>query len=332
MPLHDTSYRHWDGVHLGVWRRRLVIAQNALGLCAQHKLMRSLVVMCWMAGLGAAGVLFMTGQLLVPDSLMVTWLSTLNPQLRALGDTLTSWLGQHPEISVRATQDVLFYFFSIYLLLPVSIFALGMALPSLITRDLASNAIIIYSSKAINRGDYLLGKAAAVMGLLSLTWLGPVCGAWFFGNLLAPDWRFFWHARVALIHILTFGPAAMALLALLALGVSAISSHERATVGLWFMWWIVGGMLAPIAIHTQPWLRHLSFNYNLEQLALAIFAPGEEIHVAQENIPILGNLLGGISPRTMEALNSPTVAGSAFTLIIMLACAAFILHRRVKPE
>jgi len=28
MPLHDTSYKHWEGVHLGVWQRRLVIARN----------------------------------------------------------------------------------------------------------------------------------------------------------------------------------------------------------------------------------------------------------------------------------------------------------------
>ena len=63
----------------------------------------------------------------------------------------------------------------------------------LITRDLASNAIIIYASKAVSRGDYLLGKFATAFGLLVLTWLGPVCAAWFVGNLLAPDWRFFWH-------------------------------------------------------------------------------------------------------------------------------------------
>ena len=65
-----------------------------------------------------------------------------------------------------------------------------MAIPLLITRDLACNAIVIYSSKAVTRGDYLLGKFATAFGLLALTWLGPVCAAWFVGNLLAPDWTF----------------------------------------------------------------------------------------------------------------------------------------------
>jgi hypothetical protein len=30
MPLHDTSYQHWDGVHLGLWRRRGGLAMIAL--------------------------------------------------------------------------------------------------------------------------------------------------------------------------------------------------------------------------------------------------------------------------------------------------------------
>ena len=56
---------------------------------------------------------------------------------------------------MRTTQNVLFYYFCINLM-RLSIFALGMAMPLLITEHLASNAIIIYSSKAVSRGDYLL--------------------------------------------------------------------------------------------------------------------------------------------------------------------------------
>ena len=41
---------------------------------------------------------------------------------------LTTWLEQHPEISVRVTQNVLFCYFCIYLM-RASIFALGMAIP-----------------------------------------------------------------------------------------------------------------------------------------------------------------------------------------------------------
>ena len=331
MPLHDIHYKHWEGVHQGLWHRRFVIAQNGLTACLRNKWLRHIVVLCWGTALTMTAVLFIVGQLLVADSIVVQWVGNFNPMLQGFVKMLTTWLEQHPEISVRTTQNVLFYFFCTYLL-RASIFILGMAMPMLITRDLASQAIIIYSSKAVSRGDYLLGKFAAAFGLLALAWLGPVCAAWFMGNLLTPDWRFFWHARAALGHTLLFGLCSLTLLSLLALGVSAVSGKEKSTAALWYIWWIVGGVVAPIAQQTQPWLQHLSFNYNLNQLALAIFEPGKDITTMQDNIPMLGDMLRGIRPETMTALNSPTTWGAGGWSLLMIGLAAVILHKRVKPE
>ncbi len=331
MPLHDTHYQHWDGVHLGVWSRRLAIARNGLTACLRNKWLRQVVVLCWCAALVMTALLFFVGQLLVADSIVVQWVGNFNPQLQSFVHMFTTWLEQHPEISVRTTQNVLFYFFCAYLMRG-GIFILGMAMPMLITRDLASSAIIIYSSKAVSRGDYLLGKFSAAFGLLALAWLGPICTAWFMGNLLAPDWKFFWHARAALGHALFFGLASMTLMSVLALGVSAVSTKEKSTAALWYIWWIVGGVVAPIAQHTQPWLQHLSFNYNLNQLALAIFRPGDSIALAQENIPILGNMLGSIPADTMAAFNAPTTWGAVGWSLAMIVAAALILRQRVKPE
>ena len=331
MPLHDIHYQHWDGVHLGLWRRRIAIAQNGLTACLRNKWLRHVVVLSWGTTLVMTALLFMVGQLLVADSIVVQWIGNFNPGLQSFAKMLTTWLEQHPEISVRTTQNVLFYFFCTYLL-RASIFILGMAMPMLITRDLASNAIIIYSSKAVSRGDYLLGKFSTAFGLMALAWLGPICAAWFMGNLLTPDWRFFWHARAALGHILLYGLVSMTLLSLLALGVSAISSKEKSTTALWYIWWIVGGVVAPIAEHTQPWLQHLSFNYNLNQIALAIFQPGQDITTAQENIPMLGEMLRNIPANTMSALSSPTTWGAVGWSLLMVGLAAIVLHKRVKPE
>ena len=331
MPLHDASYKHWDGVHLGIWNRRLAITKNGLTACLQNKLTRHLVVICWLAALIMSGILFLVGQLLVSDSIVVQWVGNFNPQLQIFAQLLTSWLEQHPDISVRATQNILFYYFSINLM-RFSIFALGMALPLLVTRDLASNAIIIYSSKAISRGDYFLAKFATAFGLIALAWLGPVCAAWFVGNLLAPDWRFFWHARAALGHVLLYGLSSMGILSLLALGVSAISAKEKSTTAFWFVWWILGGVLTPIAMQTKPWLRHLSFSFNLEQIALAVFRIGDDLKTTQDNIPILGDMLRKISVRTIEGLSSPTIGGALFAILLMLSLAVRVIQKRVKPE
>jgi hypothetical protein len=205
-------------------------------------------------------------------------------------------------------------------------------LPLLVTRDLASKAIIIYASKALNRSDYFLGKFCTAFGLLSLTWLGPVCAAWFLGNLVAPDWRFFWHSRAALGHALVYGISSLVVLSLLALGVSALSSKEKSTPVFWYLWWILGGVVGPIAAQTQPWLRHVSFKYNLDQLALAVFRPGEDIRIAQENIPLLGDMLRNIPRDALAALSAPALTGALLGLAVMVAVAASILNRKVKPE
>jgi ABC-2 type transport system permease protein len=331
MPLHDVNYQHWTGTHLGIWARRWVIARNGLAACLNNKAIRNFVVLCWMLALTMSGVLFMVGQLLVADSVVVQWVGKLNPQLQSFAQMLTQWLEDHPEISVATTQNVLFYFFSTYLM-PISIFVLGLAMPSLITRDLASNAILVYSSKAVTRGDYLLGKFCTAFGLLTMTWLGPECAAWFLGNLLGPDWRFFWHARAALWHGLVFTLSSMVILSALALGVSAASSREKATPAIWFMWWILGGVIQPIALNARPWLSHLSFSYNLRQIGLSTFGLGDNLKTAQDSVPILGQMLSKISTPTRDALSHATLGGSVVALAVMLAVGAIIIRKRVKPE
>ena len=332
MPLHDISYQHWEGTHVGIWGRRLVIARNGLTACLQNKWMRYLVVVCWMAALAMTAFLFLIGQLLVADSVVVQWVGTFNPQLQSFAHMLTSWLEQHPEISVHTSQNLLFYYFCIYLLTPLSVFALGMAMPLLITRDLASNAVIIYSSKAVSRGDYLLGKFATAFGLMTLTMLGPMCAAWFVWNLLAPDWRFFWHSRAVLGHVLIYALSAMCILSLLALGVSAIARKEKATPAFWFMWWILGGSIAGIASHTRPGLRHVSFNFNLDQIATAVFRPGSDIQTAQENIPVFGNVFRNLIGEYLVELKAPPIWGALLALLLLIGVAVFIINKRVKPE
>ena len=331
MPLYEAHYQHWEGEHTGIWTRRAVIARNGLTAVLRTKSLRFVATACWISALVMGALLFFIGQLLVPGSMVEQWVATMNSQLQSFFDLLRSWLQYHPEISVGTTQNVLFYFYCTYLL-RLGIFALGMTLPMLITRDLASSAIMIYSSKAITRFDYLLGKFCTAFGVLALTFLGPVCVAWFVGNLLAPDWNFFWQARVPIFHVLVFGLSASVVLSLLALGVSAISSREKATPAIWFTWWVLGFAIQNIALHTLPWLRHVSFGYNLSQIALGTFKIGADLKTAQDSIPIFGDMLRNVPPETRAALDDPTMIGSLVGLALMLVGAALVIRKRVASE
>ncbi|MBI4657505.1 MAG: hypothetical protein HY735_01440 [Verrucomicrobia bacterium] len=331
MPLHDVHYQHWEGQHLGIWHRRAVIAKQGLKACLQVKWMRYIVTLCWAGALLQVIVLFFLGQLLVPDSLIVQWLGNLNPRLQNIARGLMTWLAEHPEVSVRTTYNLLFYYFTSNLV-TFTFIAIALAIPHLITRDLSSNAIVVYASKAIGWFDYLLSKLATIFGLMILTWLGPVCVAWFVGNLLSTHWHFFWHSRVALFHVLAYAISSMMVLSILALGISAVSSKARTTVSLWMVLWLLGNALVPIALQTKPWLKHLSLEHNLQQIALTVFHLKEDFQIAQNNIPLLGQLLRGLRDQRSFALENPESAGALIGIGVLVALSLIVIARKVKPE
>ena len=331
MTLHRSSYKHWEGGHLGIWRRRGVIAANGLKMCLQSKWLRHLIMVSWVAALLQTAILFLLGQLLVKDSLMVKWLANLNPQLQNFARGLVGWLELHPELSIRATYNILFFYFATYLV-NFTLLGLAVCLPHLITRDLASKAIIIYASKAVSRLDYLLGKLGTLFGLMFLTWLGPLCAAWFFGNLLSPDWHFFWHSRAALGNTLLYVIPGMTVLSFLALAASAISEGEKVTVNLWVAWWLLGNGLVGLAAVTRPWLKFLSFTYDLKQISLSIFRLKNDLQVAEDNLPILGMMLRNFNREKSSIFQPPHLAGAIIALVIMLFLAAWLINRRLKPE
>jgi hypothetical protein len=240
---------------------------------------------------------------------------------------LTVWLEQHPEISVPTAQNLIFYNFNL-LYLTVGLLAVTLAIPHLITRDLSSNAIIVYASKAVNRLDYLAGKLGILLGVLSLVWLGPLMTAWFVGNLLAPDWHFFWHARVPLLNSLLFVGCAMLALSLLGLAASAISSKEKAAVGFWLMLWLVGNAFVPIGQRHQPWLQHLSFHHNLKQIAEAIHQPKADLERARDEIPVLGDILSRTAHRQLRNWRPPRTRPAGLALgIAAIGSGVFLLQR-----
>jgi hypothetical protein len=50
-----------------------------------------------------------------------------------------------------------------------------------------------------------------------------------------------------------------------------------------------------------------------------------------DSIPILGNILR-MRDTTRTALETPHIGGTCLALLVMLSLAAWIVHKRVKPE
>ncbi len=332
MPLVDSGYHEYEGSYRGVWYRRAVITSAGLRACLANPWMKRLVTLAWTFVLVQVTALFFIGQLLVEDSFVFGLLDGMSGFWQGIFGGIKDWLFDRPEESVHFVYNFLFFQFATKISF-VSFIALAIAIPNLITTDLASRALLVYSSKAVNRFDYLIGKFGIALGLLSILWLGPVILAWTFGNLLAPDWKFFAYSRDALVNSVLYVVVSMTILSLVALGISAISSKEKSTGAAWILIWLFGNAFIPIGRNTAAWLQNLSISHNIDQLALYFFKLRQDLFSAADAIPMLGQVFDRMG-RRLEPLfmREAELGGAAVALGVMVLTAAVIVWRRVKPE
>jgi len=288
----EQQYRRWEGSHEGIWRRRWVIAGGMLQGCLRGKWLQRLVAGCWIAALGQVILLFFYSQLVDSTSAVADWLGADDEGFAMLVFSLEMLIKQNPELAVSVPWKIVFGFYSLMLFWPTML-VLTIAVPRIISADLSSNAIVLYASKAVSRWDYLFGKLGAVAGLIILTWVGPILFAWLGGNLLAPSWKFFWLTREALFSSLIFGLVGLGFLAVLTLGVSALSPTAKVVTSAWLALWLLGwGMEAPASASRTDWMLHLSFRYNLSRVHTRVFSPGDTF----DKLSAFRNREGEISP------------------------------------
>ena len=330
MALLETGYRPWHGQVQNVWKRRGVVARHTMRTCLQGRVVRFLVIVPWVLALVTVIAFFGVGQILVPDGLMEPLnFYLLDGRGRAIMDGLVAWLALYPDITVRAVANFLLLFLSGFAQ-TFSFLIITMVIPRLLTQDVASNAIVVYSSRAISRLDYLGGKLAGLLGVLTLAWLGPVLAAWFLGNVVAPDWSFFWHARSALVHSLLLIVPAMIAVALIALGISSLSPRARIARATWLMIWILTLPLIGIAKITQPWLAYLSISHVIDRLGKAIFSPYQDFVQARGSLPFFNSVFGKLPTETIQQWGDSPMMGPVIALTIMTAIAVAILWRRIR--
>jgi hypothetical protein len=253
----------------------------------------------------------------------------LDDRSRTVVDGLVAWLALYPDIMVRAVANFLLLTLT-GLAQTISFLIITMVIPRLLTQDVASNAIVVYSSRAISRFDYLGGKLVGLMGVLTLAWLGPVLAAWFIGNVVAPDWTFFWHARSALVHSLLLIVPVMIAVAVITLAISSLSPKARIARATWLMIWILTLPLTGIAEFTQPWLAYLSISHVIDRLGKAIFSPYQDFVAARDSLPFFNSVFGELPAEPIQQWGDSPIMGPVIALTIMTAIAVVILWRRIR--
>jgi ABC-type transport system involved in multi-copper enzyme maturation permease subunit len=139
VPIHDQSYRHFEGTKAPPGRAWLVIARAGIMNMVRKRLFLGLLIVSWVP------FLFRAGQI---------YFSTNFPQMAMLATTAETFREYLEQ------QNPFVFFMTIYI---------G---AGLIANDRRANALQIYLSKPLLRTEYIAGKAAVLFFFLMLiTWV-----------------------------------------------------------------------------------------------------------------------------------------------------------------
>jgi len=138
MPIHDQSYRHFEGAKAPPGQAWLVIAKAGIMTMIRKRMFLGLLLMSWFPFVGRAAQIYFTVNF---------------PQVAMFAPTAQTFR------DFLAQQDLFVFIMTIY------------AGAGLIANDRRANALQIYLSKPLGRAEYIAGKAAVLFFFLMLiTW------------------------------------------------------------------------------------------------------------------------------------------------------------------
>jgi ABC-type transport system involved in multi-copper enzyme maturation permease subunit len=240
MPIHDQGYRRYDGTRMPRGRAWAVITTAGLRTFFAKRAFLALLLLSWLP--------FIVRTVQIYAAANFPQMAFIAPT----AETFRQFLNQ---------QDLFVFFITVYV---------G---AGLIANDRRANALQIYLSKPLTRGEYVMGKMAILITfLLMVTWLPAVL-------LLLVQVSFagsfaFLKSNLYLfpaITLLSFVEATMVSAAMLAL--SSLSNNSRFVgilyAGVIFFSDALFGVLR--AVTGESGLSWVSFGNNLAQLGDAIF-------------------------------------------------------------
>jgi ABC-2 type transport system permease protein len=241
MPIHDQGYRRYGGDKARTGTGWMVITRAGLRTMFAKRAFLGLLLIAWFPFLVRAVQIYVAANV---------------PQAGALvavkADTFRQFLDQ---------QQTFVFFITVYV---------G---AGLIANDRRANALQIYLSKPLTRGEYIFGKLAILMTFLAMvTWLPAIVllmvQAAFAGNFTFVRNNAFLFPAITLFSFIEVTVAASTMLALSSLSKSSRYVAILYTTVIFFTQAIYGVMYAVTRSTSLSWM---SFSANLAQLGDVIF-------------------------------------------------------------
>lgn len=240
--VHRLGYRSWSGRPVSGWLRWTVISSVGLRRAWQSRWLRRMLFFAWLPAVWFGAGFFVWEQ----AALYPEWRQTLTPFLQTMpptpefhqiresvrnGDlessrhTVWAWLLQ---TLFRNPQGVLM------------VMVVGLIAPPLISQDVRSRAFLLYFSRPLTRGEYLLGKLATLWVYLAVISTLPALTLYVLGVLLSPNLSVISATWDIPFRIVAASAVLMLPTSVLALCFSSLTQESRYAGFAWFAVWVLG--------------------------------------------------------------------------------------------
>lgn len=325
MPVFHNGYRRYEGESTHSRLRWWPIVRTGVVLALRSKLLRRLILVAHLPLLYFGLIFLAVGKLTDPgiDHSDSYW-SELATEF--WGPAITRLLQDDPAVVRTAVWSIVFGFFGSTLHLGLAALAAAVAGPPLVARDMASRAFLLYFSRPVSSGDYILGKFGVLCTVLGAVTLSPTVLLYVLSIVFSPSLQ-------TLLHTLpVLGSAVLACLALIVpaalvmLTLSSLVTQPRFAAAAWAVVCIFGaffhqGLVVAGRLRDAVWPGFFSLGYTSRSAALWIYdVPGR-----LRKIPGLGEF------EVLDVLVPPSGGlKSMLFLVGLCALCVLVLRRRVS--
>jgi ABC-type transport system involved in multi-copper enzyme maturation permease subunit len=303
MAVYEHLYSAYEGAEYSAWSRFLVIPRYALREVFKSKLFTTLFILCFIYPLIAAILVYLRHNANALSMLQIN-ISELLPIDNTFFATFVSMQGA----------------FAFILTVIVA--------PPLISRDLANNALPLYLCRPLSRVEYVLGKMAVVVFLLScITWVPGLLVFFFQASLAGVGWLW---SNLWMAWSIFFGSVVwIILLSLIALAISALVKWRVVASGAMLGLFFVPSAFAEIvnSLFLTKSAHLISLWATINSIWLGLFRLFE-----RQTGTVRGTVSNPIYERQYFdiALLEPPLWASWLVVVLVCAVCVWLLARRVR--
>jgi ABC-2 type transport system permease protein len=329
-PSHALDLSRWRETPRGVGYRRWTIVVAGLREVFRTRFAKALLSVAWTGGLLIAVLGFAFSQSVANGGWLQDLAVRAGPRFEAMFSVVVGLVAMFPDIIVHGVFTAIFWAHS-YLGLWLSLIALSTVVPQLITRDRASNALLVYLARPLTSVDYLLGKLGIIVGVIVAVWTGPLLLGWLLSMVFATDRDFIVHSFEPLLRALAFNGLALVVLAAVALGASTLGRRAPTTIALWMLLWIGLGV-ASSPPRAPLWIKRASPTRDLGEVRQEFFRFDTALANAATKLPLLDQRAVGNVAGAAKRVAATDFNGALGALGVMTLLSSWVFFRKLRPE